>query len=255
MKKIFKYFLPCFLFLLSSFAFSQNSNEKICKSSNEFLSAYEEKLFGELMKALTSGDGASILRLQNEGNVLEQISNACGSNRYESCLMTDDCRKLMTDKYLLETNLLNQDNTLNKILAQKKLTLIYKSGDFAIAKSEDGRKNFYFLQGVLKKESEVQDQIRQYQAFLAQKNEQAKIKDKNLAYPWRVVAEAVCPQGYRCWIKAIRDSGRLDDGSVRFNIEYESWRGHGGSSGVATIECGFNRSNYLKSTSVNAKCM
>ncbi len=87
--------------------------------------------------------------------------------------------------------------------------------------------------------------------------ELAKIKQQNLAHRWVVQAQAVCSGGHRCRIKSVQHTSTNEyDGSANFSISYESWnsRGSSGSSGVASIECGFNKSNTLSSTSVNAVC-
>jgi len=85
--------------------------------------------------------------------------------------------------------------------------------------------------------------------------ELAKIKQQNLAHRWVVQAQAVCPSGWQCSIKEVKFTGNNEsDGSSNFQIAYESRRGSGGSSGVEFIECGFNKSNSLNSTSVNAVC-
>jgi len=84
--------------------------------------------------------------------------------------------------------------------------------------------------------------------------QQQRIKEKNLTYPWRVSAQAVCSTRERCWIQEIRFIARMQDGAANFSIAYRRWNGSAGSSGLMNIQCGFNRSNTLRSTSVNANC-
>ena len=84
--------------------------------------------------------------------------------------------------------------------------------------------------------------------------QQQRIKERNLTYPWRVSAHPVCSTRQRCWIKEIRFIARMQDGAANFSIAFERWNGNAGGSGLMNIQCGFNRSNTLRSTSVNANC-
>jgi hypothetical protein len=85
--------------------------------------------------------------------------------------------------------------------------------------------------------------------------ELAKIKQQNLAHRWFVRAEAVCSGGARCSVKSVQHIGNNEnDGSAEFQISVERWVRSGGSSSTVFIRCGFNHSNTLRSTSVNAVC-
>jgi hypothetical protein len=150
-----------------------------------------------------------------------------------------------------------EEEKIKKILREKNLELVYRKDAFVVSKNSQGQ-YVYIKDGVIKKPIEVKEEINAFEQYLAYQRqlerEMKEIKAKNLAYRWVVQAQAVCPRGYSCWIKSIKENGRNDDGSVRFSISHESRRGSGGGSGVSTIDCGFNKSNTLRSTAVNAVC-
>ena len=80
------------------------------------------------------------------------------------------------------------------------------------------------------------------------------IRKRNFSHQWAVKAQAVCSNHYACRIKEIQYRGRTASGAAIFSIAWELKGKSAGSSGVMSIECGFDRSNSLRSTSVNAIC-
>jgi hypothetical protein len=147
---------------------------------------------------------------------------------------------------------------INEILRKNNLEMVYKKEGFVITKNRQGQ-FVYIKGGAIRKNSEVKEDIDSYNSFVILEREQKEkfeiIKKKNLAYRWVVQAQAVCTMsGSRCQITGIREGQRLEDGSATFSISHRSWRGSGGSSGTTDIVCGFNQSNTLRSTSVNAVC-
>ena len=149
------------------------------------------------------------------------------------------------------------EEKLNKLISDNKLKVVYRNGTFLVTKNSAGQ--YVYIKDVsLRKPSDVRDEINSfnlYQKMQIESERQSKdIKNKNLAHRWVVQAQAVCSGGSSCQITGISEGQRLEDGSATFSISYQTWRGSGGSSGVATINCGFNQSNTLRSTSVNAVC-
>ena len=90
--------------------------------------------------------------------------------------------------------------------------------------------------------------------LLEQKKEFELVKKKNLANRWVVKAQAVCSRSSSCQITSIREEPRNEDGSARFMISHQTRKGTSGHVGSSYIECGFNKSNSLSSTTVNAVC-
>lgn len=145
------------------------------------------------------------------------------------------------------------DERFTKFLAENKLELIYKKGGFAVTKNSSGA-TVYVKNGAIKKSSDVQAEINEYNQQIAsdkrRQREYEEIRAKNLATKWFVTAQGV---GH-CFVKRIQPVGRNEDGSAVFQIAHECKRGHAGSSGVASISCGYNQSNVLRSNAVNAVC-
>ena len=208
-----------------------------------------------------------IMKYEEPQIILNSNSNSPGSSIVDQHIMD------LKDKLNL-----NEENKLKKILLDNNLTVIYQNGKFVVAKSNKNQ-IFFIKEGLIKKNNEVKEEVVIYNEYLIKQQdaerinlanqqeqarinlvyqqEQARIKEQNRSYRWIVQAQAVCSGGYRCSIKSITHNGWNEyDGSAMFSISYESWtlRGSSGSSGVASIECGFNKSNTLRSTSVNAVC-
>ena len=147
---------------------------------------------------------------------------------------------------------------LNELIQKNDLEVLYRNEGFLVTKNRSA-KFVYIKNGKIQKSNDVKDDIDAYNYFIArqekQKKESAELKQRNLSYRWVVQAQAVCWSDRRCWIKSVNFLGNDSfDGSARFSISYENWKGSGGSSGSMIIECGFNRSNSIRSTSLNAVC-
>jgi len=183
----------------------------------------------------------------------EEERIAAEKRKQDEIIATENAKKINEQKRLKA----EEDEKLKKMLQDKNLEMIYSQGTFVIGKNPK-QQLVYIRDGVVKNKSEVKDELNLYEQNLAlQQRMEREIRDlraKNLAYRWVVQAQAVCPSGYRCWIKDIREIGRDDDGSLRFSISHERWRGTGGSAGSTSIVCGFNNSNEIRTTSVHAVC-
>jgi hypothetical protein len=199
-------------------------------------------------------------------NQLNEISNTYASNVKSFEDKNNEIRakieQELKDKTIAAENKKNEDllkaqSIINELLRKNNLEMVYKKESFVITKNRQGQ-FVYIKDGAIRKNSEVKEDIDSYNSFVILEREQKAqfeiIKKKNLAYRWVVQAQAVCSGGSSCQITRISEGQRLEDGSATFSISHQTRRGSGGSSGVATINCGFNQSNTLRSTSVNAAC-
>ena len=200
-------------------------------------------------------------------NPLIEISNTYASNvksfKDKNNEIREKIEQELKDKTIAAENKRNEDlqkaqSIINELLRKNNLEIVYKKESFVITKNRQGQ-FVYIKDGAIRKNSEVKEDIDSYNSFVILEREQKAqfeiIKKKNLAYRWVVQAQAVCTMsGSRCQITGIREGQRLEDGSATFSISHQMWRGSGGSSGTTTINCGFNQSNTLRSTSVNAVC-
>ena len=199
-------------------------------------------------------------------NPPNEISNTYASNIKSFVDKNNETRakieQELKDKNTAAENKRNEDiqkaqSVINEILRKNNLEMVYKNESFVITKNREGQ-FVYIKDGAIRKTGEVKEDIDSYNSFVIREREQKAqfeiIKKKNLAYRWVVTAQAVCSGGSSCQITRISEGQRLADGSATFSISYQTRRGSGGSSGVATINCGFNQSNTLRSTSVNAVC-
>jgi hypothetical protein len=172
-------------------------------------------------------------------------------------------QRMRIEKELMDKKKMEQEqkdrqlqDKVNKLISENNLIVLYRDGTFLVSKNPGGQ-YFYIKDGVFKKQNEVKNEIEAFNLYQKRQIEferqRSEIRERNLAYRWVVQAQAVCRVG-TCRITGIREQERLEDGSVNFTISYQTWRGSAGSSGTASITCGFGKSNSLSSTSVRAVC-
>lgn len=172
--------------------------------------------------------------------------------------------KLRIERDLIEKNNKEREqkekqllDKVNKLISENNLVIIYKEGTFLVLKNNAGQ-FVYIKDGVIRKPIELKEEVSTFNIHQKNQMEHAlklrEVRNKNLAYRWVVQAQAVCSGGRTCRITGIREMGRLDDGSARFDISHQTWRGTAGSSGITTIICGFGKQNSVRSTFVNAVC-
>ena len=248
-------------------------NEKII-SLNNFISDNHLKLLNDFINV--SSDKFRIYETET-GSKFYSINNAIVDssavqseiNFYNTKKDTEKeiAQKIQIENELKEKNIAEEnrkrdelkraESALNELIQKNELEVLYRNESFIITKNRS--MEFIFIKnGKIQNPNDVKDDIDAYNNFITrqekQKKESAELKQRNLSYRWVVQAQAVCHAGYSCQITQISEKARREDGSAVFFISYRQSRGSAGSSGGAEIVCGFNQSNTLRSTAVNAVC-
>lgn len=143
---------------------------------------------------------------------------------------------------------------LNEIITKYNLELVYRRGDFAIARTRS-QELVFIKDGEIKQRNQVIAELQEYERYVqAQKAAEAR-RQQNLSYRWVVQANGANPY---CRVDRIDDGGRGFQGEAIFNIYYSCTSrlrpGTGGSVGTRRIDCCLGCANTIRGTDINATC-